>query len=506
MIGRMFPPQGYGVEDEPYTYYIFIDDDGYIKAKNGKTGRIDFSGTDLATVLQNVIDSLPNYNYPWDPQPVIAFQPDYRFSLNSTVTIPKKLKIENAHLIINTSPAFVVFNGNTSNQLPEDVVFENCFIHGNNNDVFFFRYCQDWQLRHVTIWSAKRAVMLERTWGDNQLMLGCHMYGNPPDGEGVVEAVTPQNGQTNGLHIIGGVYSCGNPNASCFHFAPQASPDFVAGVHFTNVYIGENCRAITGRIGEAYITDMIIASGSLPGIELDYAKGLYINDLTAQLIVKGGERIYVSNIRGLGGDPSKPMIDIQNCRWVHINGNCTLAWPSTNQDVPFIRIGIGNFMEWIKISHIHFEWFSTKAVIELNGPRSYSVKIEDCVFRNINGVSQYPTCYILYSYNTVGMLVNCYFHELRNITAIANDLTKFKFIGTRYGDYLFEKYDIATIPANSTRVTVSHGLYTTPTRVLLTPTANIKVWVENITSTTFDIVTDTAPTSNVNVMWHARVE
>jgi hypothetical protein len=60
MIGRMFPPQGYGTETEPLSYIVFIDDDGYIKSKNCKTGRIDFSGTDAATILNSTINALPN--------------------------------------------------------------------------------------------------------------------------------------------------------------------------------------------------------------------------------------------------------------------------------------------------------------------------------------------------------------------------------------------------------------------------------------------------------------
>ena len=71
--------------------------------------------------------------------------------------------------------------------------------------------------------------------------------------------------------------------------------------------------------------------------------------------------------------------------------------------------------------------------------------------------------------------------------------------------YTTEKIGVATIPAGSTRVTVSHGLYRTPSTVLLTPYGNIKVWVENITPTSFDIVTDTAPTSNTKVAWYAEV-
>jgi hypothetical protein len=64
---------------------------------------------------------------------------------------------------------------------------------------------------------------------------------------------------------------------------------------------------------------------------------------------------------------------------------------------------------------------------------------------------------------------------------------------------------VATIPAGSTRVTVSHGLYKAPSKVLVTPHGNARVWVENIGSTSFDIVTDVAPTADLRVAWYAEV-
>jgi hypothetical protein len=73
--------------------------------------------------------------------------------------------------------------------------------------------------------------------------------------------------------------------------------------------------------------------------------------------------------------------------------------------------------------------------------------------------------------------------------------------------YITENSGIATISANSTRVTVSHGLASAPLKVLITALAQPagKLWVENITSTSFDIVTDTAPTSNLPIAWYAEV-
>jgi len=74
-------------------------------------------------------------------------------------------------------------------------------------------------------------------------------------------------------------------------------------------------------------------------------------------------------------------------------------------------------------------------------------------------------------------------------------------------EYRSENRGVATIPAGQTRVTVTHNIITTPTKFQITPLDQPpgKLWVENITSTSFDIVTDTAPTSNLNVAWYAEV-
>ncbi|MCC6014119.1 MAG: right-handed parallel beta-helix repeat-containing protein [Desulfurococcaceae archaeon] len=78
-----------------------------------------------------------------------------------------------------------------------------------------------------------------------------------------------------------------------------------------------------------------------------------------------------------------------------------------------------------------------------------------------------------------------------------------------YGTKLYRRRNsgTATISAGSTRVTVNHGLVSTPTKFQITPLGQPlgKLWVENITSTSFDIVTDTAPTSDLNVSWYAEV-
>jgi len=66
---------------------------------------------------------------------------------------------------------------------------------------------------------------------------------------------------------------------------------------------------------------------------------------------------------------------------------------------------------------------------------------------------------------------------------------------------------VATIPAGTTRVTVNHRIAGLPSKVLVTPlgTPPGKLWVENIGTTSFDIVTDVAPATDLPVAWIAEV-
>jgi hypothetical protein len=77
----------------------------------------------------------------------------------------------------------------------------------------------------------------------------------------------------------------------------------------------------------------------------------------------------------------------------------------------------------------------------------------------------------------------------------------------RFSGVQWQASGTATIAAGSTRVTVNHGLIVAPSKVLITPLNQPpgRLWVENITSTSFDIATDTASTANLTVAWYAEV-
>jgi hypothetical protein len=72
--------------------------------------------------------------------------------------------------------------------------------------------------------------------------------------------------------------------------------------------------------------------------------------------------------------------------------------------------------------------------------------------------------------------------------------------------YVTENKGTATIPANSTSVTVAHGLAGTPSKVVVTPRGNIgSVWVSARDATNITINCSTAPTTSVVVDWEAEL-
>jgi len=73
------------------------------------------------------------------------------------------------------------------------------------------------------------------------------------------------------------------------------------------------------------------------------------------------------------------------------------------------------------------------------------------------------------------------------------------------GNPITRRRGTAVIPAGSTSVTVNHGLAKAPKIILLTPAGNARVWYENVTDTSFDIVTDTAPSADLKIVWYAEV-
>ena len=129
---------------------------------------------------------------------------------------------------------------------------------------------------------------------------------------------------------------------------------------------------------------------------------------------------------------------------------------------------------------------------------------------NLNGSSSFPIqdvyIYGVSRFNSVGVQSNYAYAYmvlmLNNNTTqtnISNSSIIIKGLNT-------ENSGQATIPANTTSITVNHRLICAPSKVLVTPLGQPpgQLWISNITSTSFNINISTAPTADLPVAWYAE--
>lgn len=517
MTGRMFQPQGYGVENEPYTYYIFIDDDGYVKAKNGRTGRIEFSGTDASTVIQNVHNALPNYKTSSDPYCILKFESKNKFTINSTVTISKKVRIIDGWFDIKASPGFLVFDGDIVGGNPSGVRFEKCFLNCNNNDGIQFRYTSEIGLFDTLIFGAKRAVILERVW--NGYIINCQFGGTPPDGEGLILVDTPLNDRSSNIAMYYVSFSPFSNNASAIHVKDQAIPNLVEWfyIHKMNVGAGGYAPKVITSSGSVglfawYVSYYTNPDANYTGPCID-VYNLFASRIDAfhtgpiKIGLSNSNVINIHNVPPSGRWQSMPLIYLASGISTDINFHLRLERLKLNPDVSLIKLGDPDKdINCIHIRGLDVSECKWKAAVELNNYYGWDNVLENCLFDNLNYNNEYPLVYAVY---TSGNYV--YF---RGVTALGltyysliNDFARIMRPAEIRGQVLGKNYGTATISAGSTKVTVSHGLATAPSVVQITPRASPpgKLWVANITSTSFDIVTDTAPTANLSVGWYAEI-
>jgi hypothetical protein len=72
--------------------------------------------------------------------------------------------------------------------------------------------------------------------------------------------------------------------------------------------------------------------------------------------------------------------------------------------------------------------------------------------------------------------------------------------------YVTENKGVATITASASYVTVTHGMASTPTKIIVTPFGNVgNCWISNQGTTTFRINVSSAPASNTLISWSAEI-
>lgn len=442
MVGGMFPPQGYGVETEQLSYIVFIDDDGYAKAKNCKTGKIDFASTDATTVIQSALNALTP-NRTWKEKVVIKgnFENVGRINIPSytILEIQGSLKAKNAlnnHLLYTYGTTNIeihggIIDGNRLNQTAgyNAINIANCTraavnrvhvkswlgntVHVHNSSHVWVTYCSNEDIDTSGVWSG---IVFSGT-STACFAIGNSMYGS-------IQAVGTSNIIGNKVYgysgAHGGIYAYGTGTLVANNYATGFAPGH-GGIEvrgYGNVIIGN-----------------VLENNSGNGIELNAYNST--EDVRRNVVV--GNVIRANSSHGI--------------YITRTNGNISDLLIADN--VVIDNGGYGIYMESISIDNVRI----TSNI--LLGNTSGAIRL-----------SPYAT----------------------NV-----------FIRGNVG-YLTENSGTATIPANQTSVTVNHGLATTPGKVLVTPRGNVgTVWVSARDATSFTVNCSTAPSADTIIDWYAEV-
>ncbi len=279
------------------------------------------------------------------------------------------------------------------------------------------------------------------------------------------------DGISRGNVVIGNWFEPKSDNASPIILIENAHHNIIAFNYFTGSDID---RHIYVRGSTASATRNIIAFNTIIAPSI---RGIIISGGLADENVVIGNTIIGTGSYGIVADASKRNIIIGNV--VSERDEGISLWTNTTENI--IQ---NNMIAACK-----------KYGIRVRSGCDYNTVVNNKVINSARGiVSESKYNMIVGNYLKDNSVYNMSITETENM------------VRQNYG-YVTENSGVATLPAGSTSVTVNHGLATTPSKVLITPLGQPpgKLWVENITDTSFNIVTDTAPSVDLKVAWYAEV-
>jgi len=392
---RIIDPAGRTIRNDLYNSppdaasYIIFKDGGLVKAKNGRTGQIEFSGDDAATVIQQAIDALPVHG--------------------------GKIFIKRGNYKINTQI---------------NIATDHVHIEGESIG-----------------WG---------TEGSGSAYSATTLY--TEDDIGYILNFTGMWGSIARLNLRGGHKSGG---------VSFNTESFVTECFITQCTTGINSGS------HSRIYDNLIEYCE-NGIYLNWWETIIDNTFghnTVGSLVHGGGRVVI-----VGNTDEK-------------SASFYLAWPTELKYV----ISIGNIL----LEH-------TDSIYKLHGHTTDQVYIIGDI---VDGGGVTPHYIETHAGRTIldVVVAHC---SVKNLTgAVFLEQAEGTIKKHHVSGFVAEGSGTATIPAGSTSVTVSHGLATTPTKVLVTPIGDPgdRFWVANVTSTSFDIVVATAPAADIDFYWQAEV-
>ena len=253
---------------------------------------------------------------------------------------------------------------------------------------------------------------------------------------------------------------------------------------------------ITSNYYGVNITDVMVTSGS-PGETNITLRGNQVRNNS-----NDGIRLYCANSSTFlfedneVTDSGAHNIDVNQRVW--IKGGISARSAASHEGINLGGSASGTIIEGVSI------FDNPDNGIIVSGSVA-NVIVRNCVFDNVVGTSQNRALYEATGGGPT-QIIDCTIQNqnyqdfsFSNASSVArNNQARNTWKDTNSGS--------ATIPTTGTSVTVTHELWTTPTRVELTPTADTlgnRFWVSAKTVTTFTITTNVAPSSALSFDWRA---
>jgi parallel beta-helix repeat protein len=343
--------------------YIIFNDNGVIKARNGKTGNIDFSGTDASTVIQNVLNALTP-NRTWKEK--VVFQGNFEISPLNLVS----------YLILDLSLAVLKLkNGVNDHVIKADNIHDFEIIGGtidgnkNNqsqgNGIYIFNTAHDFLIKNVEVRNCKEFGIEVKSYAYNGLIFGCSVHDNVKSGIVVGEA-------SQYIKVIGNVcYANGNSGILL------DSVGYRNVIALNNVYENYGSgisifSATSGYEGKGTIISNNICRGnSYYGIE--------VNGYQAELVIDGNT-CFENNMHGIRCYESKNIIISNN-----------VCFNNSTPGQPYDGINIVNGLNLIIIGNRCCDDKSARTQrygISIEGVYGYSVIVGNNVSDNaVGGIS-----------------------------------------------------------------------------------------------------------------------
>lgn len=489
--------------------YVIYTDGTYIYARNGLTGAIDFKGTDAATVIRLAINALPAQG-----GKVLIKAGTYIFT--------------NSSLVFNT----------TGNFYEAIEVKDNITLEGEGNATVLQAQYQEQNYDDYLI-SAYGHTNYQIM---NMKLDGSPLSAHVAHGQFGLDVSHSSNGLIENVQVFKFPWmelsftSAQNIIVRNCILTGRGSADVLGGGLNTNCLIEDNIIIQTSDYGtyptsfnqvnntQVIVKDNIITgdltlgsetgpwlnskiSGNIILPKADGTSGLLwaIRDdnqnvtFEGNVITNGQLSIHGSNHLITGNVVSTTYGSTFYCSNSVISGNVFLRTPTRSKQYIISVYGNSNRIvnNYINGYSNVYNWgiaFSSSPPAPGNG--QYNLFAYNYVSGGSYGVQEIsPANYNNILWNTF-LNVDTPIYQQQ-----ANTVVKYN-IG-----YVTENKGTATIAANTTSITVSHGLASTPSKVIVTPIGDpgTRYWVASVGATSFNIVLATAQTTAINFYWEAEV-